>query len=66
MGKQKIIKTGHSLAVTIPSYFVQSLGIKAGQEVKVKINSEKGEIIYLFSGTKQLSFAQNFHKEVKK
>jgi antitoxin component of MazEF toxin-antitoxin module len=37
MTKQKIIKTGHSLAVTIPFDFAQLLGIKAGQEVEVKI-----------------------------
>ena len=50
---QKIIRTGNSLAVTIPSEFVKSMGIRAGDEVKVHIKFDKGEINYLFSGAKQ-------------
>jgi antitoxin component of MazEF toxin-antitoxin module len=63
MGKQKIIRTGNSLAVTIPSMFVQSVGVKPGQEVKVRVEPETGRIIYTFSGTKQLPLAQNFIKK---
>jgi len=66
MGKQKIIKTGHSLAVTIPSKFAQSLGIKSGQEVEVKIKPVSGEIIYTFSGIKQLSLTEKFLSDKKK
>ena len=66
MAKQKIIKTGHSLAVTIPAHFVQSLGIKSGQEVEVEIESESGQIVYKFSGAKQLSLSQRFVKARKK
>lgn len=65
MAKQKIIKTGHSLAVTVPCQFVQSLGIKAGQKVEVKIEPETGRVIYTFSGNKQLSLSQSFIKKVK-
>jgi len=65
MAKQKIIKTGHSLAVTIPAYFVQSLGIKPGQEVQVEVEPETGQIICKFSGAKQLSLSQNFLKKGK-
>jgi antitoxin component of MazEF toxin-antitoxin module len=65
MAKQKIIKTGHSLAVTIPSHFVQSLGIKAGHDVEVKVEPEGGQIIYTFSGTKQLPLSQNFIQKRK-
>ena len=65
MAKQKIIKTGHSLAVTIPAYFVQSLGIKARQEVEVETQPESGQIIYKFSGAKQLSLSQRFLKKGK-
>lgn len=54
MTRQKIIKTGNSLAVTIPSQFAKTVGIKAGQEVLVKIEPETGKVIYSFSGTKQL------------
>ena len=63
MAKQKIIKTGNSLAVTIPSQFVQSVGIKAGQDVEVQVEPETGRVIYTFSGTKQLSLAKSFVKK---
>ena len=66
MGKQKIIRTGNSLAVTIPSDFVKTVGIKAGQNVLVNIEPETGRVIYSFSGTKQLALSQGFIKRKKK
>ncbi len=63
MPKQKIIRTGNSLAVTIPSQFVHSVGIKAGQDVAVKVEPETGRVVYTFSGTKQLPLAKNFVKK---
>ena len=66
MAKQKIIRTGNSLAVTIPFQFVQAVGIKAGQQVKVKIEPETGQVVYTFSGTKQLPLARNFLKKKRK
>jgi len=66
MRKQKIIRTGNSLAVTIPAEFVESIGIKAGDEVRVTLEPEKGRIICSFSGVKQLSLSQNFVKKRKK
>ncbi|MGB9911372.1 MAG: AbrB/MazE/SpoVT family DNA-binding domain-containing protein [Microgenomates group bacterium] len=63
MGKQKVIKTGNSLAVTIPSFFVQAVGIKPGDEVKVFPDPEKGKITYSFSGCRQLSLVKNFSKK---
>lgn len=60
MPKQKIIRTGNSLAVTIPAGFVQAIGIKAGQEVSVHVEPDKGRVVYSFSGTKQLPLSQNF------
>ena len=65
MTKQKIIKTGHSLAVTVPFEFAQSLGIKAGQEVEVMIEPETGKITYTFTSNKQLSLSGSFIKRVK-
>jgi antitoxin component of MazEF toxin-antitoxin module len=59
MPKQKIIKTGNSLAVTIPAHFVHSVGIKAGQEVQIEIELGRGQITYTFSGTKQLPLSKN-------
>jgi antitoxin component of MazEF toxin-antitoxin module len=65
MAKQKIIKTGHSLAVTIPSSFARLLGIEAGQEVEVEIEQETGKAIYVFTGNKQLSFSSSLAKAKK-
>jgi len=66
MSKQKIIKTGNSLAVTIPSKFVRSVGIKAGQEVKVRPEPETGRVICTFSGAKQLALANSLLKKKRK
>jgi antitoxin component of MazEF toxin-antitoxin module len=63
MPKQKIIRTGNSLAVTIPSQFVNSVGVKAGQEVQVRVEPETGQVIYTFSGTKQLALSKTFIKK---
>jgi len=65
MGRQKIIKTGNSLAVTIPSDFVKNVGVKAGQFVQVKIEPETGQVIYTFSGSRQLALTNNFTKRRK-
>lgn len=66
MAKQKIIKTGNSLAVTIPSRFTQAVGVKAGQQVEVKANLTTAQVTYTFSGTKQLPLAQNLIKKRRK
>lgn len=59
---QKVIKTGNSLAVTIPSFFVKICGIRQSDEVKVKADPEKGKITYFFSTIKQLPLSENFLK----
>lgn len=66
MPKQKIIRTGNSLAVTIPSFFVKSVGVKIGQEVEVELSPETGKMIYSFTGIKQLPLSQNFIKKKRK
>ena len=66
MSKQKIIKTGNSLAVTIPSEFVKAVGVKAGRQVLVTTQPETGQVIYTFSGTKQLLLSKNFIKKKRK
>jgi len=40
--------------MTIPAWFVKDSGIKAGDDVKVRLEPEKNRIIYNFAGTKQL------------
>lgn len=50
-----MIRSGkHSLAVIIPATFVHSLGIKAGVDVNVFTNIEKGTVNLKFSGATQL------------
>lgn len=66
MSKQKIIKTGNSLAVTIPAEFVKAVGVKAGRQVQVIAQPETGQMIYTFSGTKQLVLSKNFIKKKRK
>lgn len=55
MARKKIIKTGNSLAITIPADFVHALGLKAGQMVSVEVKPEEGRMSCVFSGSKQLS-----------
>lgn len=52
--KHKVIRTGNSKAVVIPAEFAQSVGVKIGDEVRVKTEPEKGRIVYTFKGAKQL------------
>ena len=64
--RQKIIKTGNSLVVVVPSGFVNTVGVKAGQEVTVKAVPETGEVVYTFSGAKQLSISNHFKLKKKR
>ena len=50
MSRQKIIKTGNSLAVTVPDRFVKAVGVGAGQEVIVQIRPENGQVVLYFFG----------------
>ncbi|MBM3282667.1 AbrB/MazE/SpoVT family DNA-binding domain-containing protein [Candidatus Gottesmanbacteria bacterium] len=53
--QQKVIRTGrNSLAVIIPAKFVHSLGVKAGDMVRVQTNIGKGVLRIRFSGAIQL------------
>lgn len=53
---RKVIKTGNSLAITIPSRSIKDFNIREGDPVIVKINHTKVSITYLFSGhPRQLS-----------
>jgi len=53
--KQKVMKVGNSVGVTVPAKFVKSVGIRVGDNVKVKTVLETGQVIYTFKGAKQLS-----------
>ena len=53
---QKIIKAGNSLAVTIPSPLVKTLGLKAKDNVLV-IQKDAESITYKFLNPQQLTFS---------
>ncbi len=53
---RKVIKTGNSLAITIPSKSIKDFNIREGDPVSIKINHSKANITYSFSGhPRQLS-----------
>lgn len=53
---RKVIKTGNSLAITIPSKSIKDFNIREGDPVLIHINHSKASITYLFSGhPRQLS-----------
>jgi len=51
---QKIIRTGNSAAVTIPSEFMEALNLKVGDRAVTKMNYGRGEITYRFPQMRQL------------
>lgn len=56
MQKRKVIKTGNSLALTIPSSLITTFDIKKGDLVLVNIDKENAIITYQFpSRPRQLS-----------
>ena len=57
MGKlRKVIKTGNSLAITIPSGLIKDFGVKEGDPVVVRENKSKSSVTFVFSGhPRQLS-----------
>ena len=53
---RKVIKTGNSLALTIPPKAISGFSIKEGDLALVKINLTKSTVTYTFTGhPKQLS-----------
>ncbi len=66
--KQHVMQVGNSLGVTVPSDFVKSVGIKAGDFVEVETRIDSNKVIYKFSGVKQLLIAGNLlnFKKTKK
>ncbi len=51
---QKIIKTGNSAAVTIPSELLKSLNLQIGDRAEAKMDFEKGSVTYTFPNIRQL------------
>jgi len=53
---RKVIKTGNSLALTVPNKIIKSFDIKEGDLAQYKVSSSKTSITYTFSGhPRQLS-----------
>lgn len=55
MKDQKIIKAGNSLAITLPSRLVKSLGLRSGDIVKVEFSLDQTSITYRFDYPRQLT-----------
>lgn len=64
MLRQKIYKSGNSLAVVIPSGFIKIMGIKTGDIVQVKTDARNNKVTYIFPVSRQLPL--DFQKVVKK
>jgi len=61
--KQKVFRTGNSLAVVVPVQFVKLLGVKPKDNVQVLAQPENGRVIYKFSGALQLPLSQEILKK---
>lgn len=60
---RKVIKTGNSIALTIPSKATKDFNIKEGDPVTLNINKTKVSITYIFSGhPRQLSLINKSKK----
>lgn len=60
---RKVIKTGNSLAITIPSKSIKDFNIQEGDPVSLAINKTKVAITYTFSGhPRQLSLISKAKK----
>lgn len=57
---RKVIKTGNSLAITIPSKVASSFSLKEGDIASLKINRTRTSLTYIFTGhPRQLSLIGN-------
>ncbi len=63
---QKVIKTGNSLAVTIPNKFVKVMAIKRGDQVKVEKRPDRGTLTYFFQGSHQLAISESVFRPTKR
>lgn len=52
--KQKVFRSGHSLAVVVPATFVRDIAVKAGDSVKATVNERLGRLTYTFKNITQL------------
>lgn len=63
---RKVIKTGNSLALTIPSRIIKQFNLSEGDLAQIKINYAQTSIKYIFSGhPKQLTFVNKKNDQKK-
>ena len=55
--QHKIIKSGNSLALTLPAKLVKALGLKAGDPVNIVTPLDQSQITYQFIKPSQLSLS---------
>ncbi len=60
---QKIIKTGNSAAVTIPSEMLKSLNLQIGDRAEAKMNFDEGSLTYVFPEIRQLRLEETRRKK---
>ncbi len=60
MPKQKVFRTGNSLAVTIPAHLVSELGIRPGDSVEVVSRAGESRMMCVFTGSGQLILGKGF------
>ncbi len=65
MPTQKILRTGNSLAITLPAKFIRTLGVKAGDKVEVSFSFDQTSVTYVFKEARQLSLSPKILKETK-
>lgn len=54
--RRKIIRTGNSLAVTIPAKFAKQIGAELGDEVKYRLNEQESKMeVFFLRRPKQIS-----------
>lgn len=57
--RQKVLKTGNSLAVVVPADFVKKFGVEAGDQVVVDRNLKKASLTYHFPTPRQLQLQED-------
>ncbi len=61
---RKIFKTGHSVAITLSSKVLGSLGLKLGDTVKIELNKEKSAVV-IRPGSKENQLSLNLTSRPK-
>ena len=64
MPKQKIIRIGNSLGITLPSKFIERLSLKVGDQVKLVFHDESS-LILEFPDSSQLSLMSSTPENLK-